>query len=193
MALIYDGIRVFNPAAGGVILAQDHQDFQDQMILGMEERTIPIPVLTASAIETTGPAWAYQTMNAVNPPYIMHNNAAGGETVECTLPYLPEATKLTEISVIINGSAAAAEGGSIDLYEATRTTAIGAYAVKYVIDNTDPWTLAGVVTKITQSGLSGEPSNQTHYHLVFEAATAAVARNMRIYHAEYKAWFHKGT
>jgi len=189
MALIYDGIRVFNPAIGGSILAQDHQDFQDQMILGMEERMIAISM---TGVQAESP-WAYQTYNAVDPPYWLHQNNPGGETVEYEFPYMPQETKITEISVIICGDGVAAEGGDISLYNKVRSDVTPVLALWQAIDATNPWALNNVITKVTVSGLSIEPSVEESAYLVFEASTVAAVRNLEIWSAEYSAWFHKGT
>jgi hypothetical protein len=202
MALIYDGIRVFNPAVGGSILAADHEDFQNQMILGMEERTFGIS-MTSFVGDTPGVAgsWAYNFYNSVDPPYWQFGAGnPGGETLEHEFCYAGSETRLTEISVIIDSDSSAGDGGDISLWEKRRTTTLNALNLVTAIDATDPWVCnggaggaLGTPLKLTATGLSDDLDASDSYYLVCEAPTIAAARTCRVYSAEYKAWFHKGS
>jgi len=78
MATIYDGVRVFDAADAANALAAKMNEFQDKMILGMEARTIPIPIQLAYH-DPNEATWDYIETDVANPPYWENPGATNGE------------------------------------------------------------------------------------------------------------------
>jgi len=201
MATLYDGYRSFNAVKGATAWPRDPNKFQDDTILGLEERTIPIPIQLAyhSPAETS---WTYFETDVKNPPYWDNpNNPPAGESLLLPIPYLPSDTQITEIVVEVDGTVLGGDAnqGVIELIEQNISGApVGAWgqpaAGAVDIGGATPWVTGGATANEWTSGaLTFDVVGKRVYAIAFVSSIAAAAREHFVYSAYIKAMFHKGT
>lgn len=194
MPTLYDGTRSFNAIKGATAWPSQPNKLQDDLILGLEERVIAIPIQLAyhDPAETS---WRYIEADAANPPYWYDPSVTNGDILLLPLPYMMGATQITELAIVVAGSAAAT-GGGISLWEQpidAVPTAVGVPAAGAVdLDITDPWQPAAV-RLITTGAINFDIVPAAAYYLACTSATSGGGANPKVYSAYMTALFHKGT
>ena len=193
MALIYDGIRVFSAADAADALAAKMNELQDQLILGLEGRTIVVPIQLAYH-DPNEVSWRYTEVDVANPPHWSDPGNALGKILLLPIPYMPSDTLITEIVVIIAGNELLgdANAGAIELWAQPIDDTPTAAASVQDIGGATPWRQAGAVTLITSGAIAVTTVAESAYMIAFTGPTAVAARNPFVYGAYYKAQFHSG-
>lgn len=195
MALLYDGLRVVTAAQGNTALAADYNQIQDLLILGLAARYHPIDGSACKEREDAASAWTYKGLPGSDPPYWQHDTS-GADVIILPLNALLGDERITEITVIINGTHTtppAADDGEVALYRRPVTAGATGQSLIQDIGGSDPWNLTGTKTAVTVSGLTIDVSGQWVYYLYFRSHNEGAADTIQFYNAKYKSQFHKGS
>lgn len=198
MATIYDGSRVYSAADGSLIKAADNNSFQDQMILGMKARVVPLPIQSGAGDR----GWTWIGISTANPgppnwatsPYWRNNAIPTDDTLEIPLCFAPEDMRITRLDVWVSGThnAGDASFGEIALYKRLLDDVPANTVLVDEFGGATPWNTAGIDNYNT-GAVTYDIAAGTEYTIVFSAQQAAAARDDRVYGASMTVMYHKGT
>ena len=195
MATIYDGVRVFTAAAGGTASSANQNTFQDQMILGMEERAQilgPEHGLPHQAATT----WTFQC-DAIDPPRWTCDCSAADNLI-VPIP-LRDKEYIVDITVLVTGAdAPTGSGGEIGLYYSqidTTTPTAAAMGSVQDLGGANPWDIAGAFAAYQQLNLNlsaDMAAGERKYFLLLTSHAGGGASHARYFGTRINTRFHVG-
>ncbi len=197
---IYDGTRVFDAADAAQIMAVDHNDYQDQMILGMEARTRLIGPAAGLADDNDPGNWRWRTDTNLNYPYWQEGVCTSEDALIVPLP-LRKNEYIEDFYVLIKGSVAtppAASPGGIHIYYNYLDLATPAAPAKVSAADlglANPWNLAGAFHVYSSIGLNlnAAATEDRFYYLSLTSHDDAGAGFCEYYGCKMVTRFHIGT
>ena len=186
MPTLYDGNRVYPACPGAPVLSAHHNAFQDQIILGVEERTTAVSIFEGKHDTVAANNWSLVTPFTNDPPSWYNTLTNSNHIV--SIPIEPKVGEyITEIGVVIGGSDDLSGGndGSIKVYyRATNSTAVAVYG--FDIGGATPWAGPGQTIHTAVTGYSQAAARS--YFVRFEAPNSGFAA-IYIYGVYYKSQF----
>ena len=190
MANLYDGVPVFAAADGAVALAADQNAVQAKLILGLEERSRPVPLAGGQTGDAGGWVNAWTIGGAPDLTWV----SDGGASKELLFPVNVRGDeRITEARIWLSGAAGAPTGGSVVLYKNPLDGASGAAPAETTFGAAGNfWNTGGAISALSAVGLAIDVDVASDYYVGIVGPTAA-AVVCTIYGIQLKTQFHKGT